>query len=566
MLIEPNLTLRDQSWLWAAGYGLLVGLTVACAVAHRTKPGPAPQPADRPRIDARDRALWVALALAPSSLLLGVTAYLTTDLAPVPMLWVAPLALYLLSFILAFSNPPAWLRRGSAVALAPAIVATLGVMVKPSAVPLWVTFLVHLTTFFLAATACHIELAERRPPASRLTDFYLMISFGGALGGVITSLVAPAIFTWVAEYPLGLALAALLVPAVGRRAILRGPGSRVSGLLDLGLPTLLGGASFAVPRLLIAGMPNWLPLVPLATCLVFVARPLRFALALAAVAFVIAEIQDAGRNVVMRQRSFFGVLRVSANYPSGMNSLAHGNVLHGMQRLSPMRSFRRIPLTYYFPSGPIGQVFQAYNRTPVVSRVGVVGLGVGSLAGYGMTGQEFTFFEIDPAIDRIARDTTFFHFLDDCWARWRVVLGDARLSLGREPDGAYGLIVLDAFSGDAVPVHLLTREALRIYLAKLADGGLIALHISGNYLNLEPAVRELARDAALVGLDQNETTIPTSDYKQGRLCSHWVVLARRWADLAGLIDLPGWHRLPDRRETSVWTDDHSDLLSLVRWR
>jgi hypothetical protein len=247
-----------------------------------------------------------------------------------------------------------------------------------------------------------------------------------------------------------------------------------------------------------------------------------------------------------------------------MNTLAHGKTIHGMQRRSPIPSVRRIPLMYYFPTGPIGQVFEAYNRTPVVERVGVIGLGVGSLAAYGMSGQKFTFFEIDPAVERIARTPAYFHFLADCRAHWRVVLGDARLSLSRETNASYGLIVLDAFSGDAIPVHLLTREALRIYLAKLADGGLIAFHISNNYLDLEPAVGELARDAGLVGLDQNEVSIPPDQFNQGRMASHWVVLARRQADLSRLAGRQGWRPLTGQRRTIVWTDDYTDLISLLR--
>jgi spermidine synthase len=196
----------------------------------------------------------------------------------------------------------------------------------------------------------------------------------------------------------------------------------------------------------------------------------------------------------------------------------------------------------------------------------VVGLGVGSLAAYGMTGHQFTFFEIDPLVEQIARDSRYFHYLEDCRADWRVVLGDARLSLAGEADASFNLIVLDAFSGDAIPMHLLTREALRIYLAKLADGGLIALHISNNYLDLAPALAELARDAGLVGLDQNEETLPSNEYSQWRQPSHWVVLARRPNDLSPLTDLPGWRPLVGRRGAKLWTDDYTDLLSLVRWR
>jgi hypothetical protein len=239
-----------------------------------------------------------------------------------------------------------------------------------------------------------------------------------------------------------------------------------------------------------------------------------------------------------------------------------------MQRRSPVVFERRVPLMYYFPTGPIGQVFDSYQGTPVVQRVGVIGLGVGSLAGYGRMGQDFTFFEIDPAVERIARTPAYFHYLDDCRARWRIVLGDARQSMIREPNGSFGLIVLDAFNGDAIPIHLLTRQSLAIYLAKLAEGGLIALHISNSYLDLGPAAAVLARDAGLVGLDRNETIneIPENERNQGRMVSHWVVLARRQADLSRLATRPGWRALSGGDRSSVWTDDYSDLIRLLRWR
>jgi hypothetical protein len=569
-LIEPNLTLSAQARLWAAGYGVLAGLILACAFALRPTPAPAvaTKPAEGERIGTGERVRWVALAFAPSSLLLGVTTYLTADLAPVPLIWVVPLTLYLLSFIVAFANPPAWVQRGCARALPPAIVATLGLMVVRSVAPLWATFLVHLATFFLAATACHTALAGRRPSAGRLTEFYLAIAVGGALGGLFNALIAPALFTWVAEYPLGLAMVALLVPASGGRAGPRGTEERAARWLDVALPMLLGGVAYAAPRLWSHHPPALLLLFPLAACLLFVRRPPRLALGLATVAVVNADYQDAAKNVVVRERSFFGVLRVSADYPAGRNTLAHGSTVHGMEWRSPSPQLRHLPLMYYFPTGPIGQLFRAYEGTPVTRRVGLIGLGIGALAAYGKPGQEFTFFEIDPAVARIARDPAYFHHLEDCRARWRVVLGDARLSLSREPDGAFGLIVLDAFSGDAIPMHLLTREALRIYLAKLAEGGLIAVHISNNSLDLAPSLQALARDAGLVGLDRNETIgqIPANELYLGRTLSHWVVLARRPEDLARLAGQPGWLPLKGPHLTTVWTDDYSDLFRLLRWR
>jgi hypothetical protein len=570
-LIEPVFALGAQSRLWTVGYGGLVVLLLGCAVGLWRSPPPASLPENqsesRERIGPFERLRWVALAFAPSSLLLGVTTFLTTDLAPVPLLWVVPLTLYLLSFIIAFANPPAWVSRACGLTLPVAIVLTLGLMVTRQSVPFVETSLVHLATFSLAAIGCHTELARRRPSASQLTDFYLMISLGGALGGVFNAILAPRLFSWVAEYPLVLALSAWLVPFGGSRRLDQVPSRARARWLDAALPLLLGGAAFGASQLRSGGTSELIRFAPLGVCLLFVRRSARFALGLAIVSCVIAQGQDAHQNVVLKERSFFGMLRVSVNYPVGMNTLAHGRTIHGMQRRSPEVSTRRVPLTYYFPTGPIGQVFSDYQGTGVVQHVGVIGLGVGSLAGYGRTGQQFTFFEIDPAVERIARNPAYFHFLDDCRAHWRVVLGDARLTISHEPDGSFGLIVLDAFNGDAIPVHLLTREALATYLAKLEERGLIALHISNSYVDLEPVVASLVRDSGLVGLDLNERLeqIPPGELQQGRMLSHWVVLARREADLSRLTARPGWRPLTDRGRVAVWTDDHSNLVHLLRW-
>jgi hypothetical protein len=571
-LIEPNVTLRQQTRVWAAAYWCLAGLILACSVALWRAPEreSVPERISRLRetIDWHAWARWGALAFVPSSLLLGVTTYLTADLAPVPMLWVVPLALYLLSFIIAFADNPPWFGRGCARSLPLAIVATLALIVQPRAAPLWVTFLVHLTTFALAATACHIELARSRPSAAHLTGFYLMVALGGSLGGLFNALLAPMIFTWVAEYPLGLALAALLAPAGRSQEEPGRPRGWTLRIQDMALPLLLGGASYAALRLWVGKPPALVSLAPLVACLLFVRRPLQFALGLALVVALVGDVQDRSRNVVLRERGFFGVLRVSQNYPAGRNTLVHGSTLHGMQWRSRLPAERRLPLMYYYPTGPIGRLLLAYDATAVTTRVAVVGLGVGSLASYGKPGDEYTFFEIDPAVERIARDPNYFHYLEDCRCRCRVVLGDARLSLVREPDGSFGLIIIDAFSGDAIPMHMLTREAILIDLDKLADGGLIALHIANNSLDLEPAVHALARDSGLVGLSCHETIqdIPPGEFNQGRLPTHWVVLARRQGDLSRLAGQRGWRPLAGGSEVAAWTDDYSNLFGRLRWR
>jgi hypothetical protein len=571
-VIEPNLTLRQQSRFWTVGYWCLVGLMLACSAPLWRAPVPA---SDSRRVSTltapigwRERCRWVGLALLPSSLLLGVTTYLTSDIAPVPLFWVVPLTIYLLSFIIAFANPALWVLRGCARLLPFSIVATLALIVQPRAASLWATFLVHLLTFALAATACHTELARRRPSADHLTGFYLMIALGGCLGGLFNALLAPLILSWAAEYTLGLALIPLVAPPGRSRDRPEGTRGWSFRLFDVAMPLLLAGVTYAALRLWVGRPPPLIPLASLAACLMLARRPLRFALGLAIVTVLIADLHDQARNVVLRQRDFFGVLRVSANFPAGRNSLAHGSTLHGMQRRSRRPSERQRPLLYYYPTGPIGQLFLAYVGTSVTQRVAVVGLGVGSLAAYGEPGEDYTFFEIDPAVKRIACDREYFHYIEDCRCRCRVTLGDARLSLGREPDRSFGLIILDAFSGDAVPIHLLTREAISLDLAKLADDGLIALHIANNSLDLESAVHALAREAGLVGLARKETIsdIPPNEFEDGRLPTHWVVLARRPSDLAGLAGRSGWRPLMGGNDRRAWTDDYSEIFSLLRWR
>ncbi len=271
--------------------------------------------AQRIKITHRDMVRWVSLAFAPSSLLLAVTTYLTTDLAALPLFWVIPLSLYLFSFIIAFANPPTWISRGFALALPVPIVATLAILFLPASVPRWCTYLVHLSTFFLAATSCHVELARRRPAVSGLTEYYLMISLGGVLGGLFNVMIAPTIFPAVEEYPLGLALVAFLVPVKTGGIQLEGRRRLVARLLDVALPVFLGAVFFTVLRAWGKTHSAMFLAVTVAVSLIFVTRPLRFALALVVVTATFAFNGRGQENIVLTKRSFFGVLRVKANVP-----------------------------------------------------------------------------------------------------------------------------------------------------------------------------------------------------------------------------------------------------------
>lgn len=591
-LLEPTLRLLNQSRLWSVGYVVLLAFMASCTwyvrrvssdrviTAHSVG-------ADLKRASIGERAHWVVLAFASSSLMLGVTSFLTTDIAAVPLLWVVPLALYLLTFILVFARRSI-LRHETMVRVLPVLavpLATLIVFDTNLSAPVQVA--VHLTTFFVAAMVCHGELARRRPAHHELTRFYLWLSVGGALGGVFNAVVAPLIFSSVAEYPIALVLACLLRPASAsfgeaRRssslelcAERRQPAGRWwndrprEQWLDVIIPAMFGVLVAVLMFALSGGESKSLTaiglvfVVPSFICFACRRRPVRFALSLGALIVASSAYMSAHEHVVVRDRSFFGVHRVTTDAAGSSHLLVHGGIVHGGQSLDPAR--RREPLLYFSRSGPIGQVFNVFGGAAAKSTVGVIGLGVGSLAAYGQTGQRWTFFEIDPAIEALAENPRYFTFLRDSPAAIEVTLGDARLSLEHVPDGQYGLLIVDAFSSDAIPVHLLTREALQLYAHKIDATGLLAFHISNRYLDLRPLLGALAADARLACLAQDDLHITAAEQRAGKSASQWVLIARRAADFGALNADPRWQPVPAGRQ-NIWTDDFSNVLGTFRWR
>jgi hypothetical protein len=445
----------------------------------------------------------------------------------------------------------------------------------PSAVE-WVLLVI---SFFVIALGFHGELWQDRPEPRHLTEFYLWIALAGALGGVFNSLVAPRLFSWVAEYPLTLALCGLLVPVL-RPVRWRRLSMALDVLIPMGLGLVVVGwdrlsslmvAQSPMPQLRAIGLGDLVQLryaLPLLLCLAFAARPLRFGLGLACILVAWHVRMDSDGRLVHRERTFFGVLRVIENVGVGgaKNSLIHGYILHGQQWKNPDPRVRDRPLLCFYPTGPIGQVFREILLRKPPRPVGVVGLGAGSLASYGVSGQEFNYFEIDPAVARIARDAQIFTFLRDSKANCRIVIGDARLTLRREPDHHYGTLVIDAFSGDTIPVHLLTREALRLYLDKLDDGGLLAFHISNTFLDLEPVISALAQSESLVVRVRMDEELNTDEVLLGKTPSRWAVMARRIEDLGPLAKDPRWRRPIARPGHTLWTDDFSNPLELILWQ
>jgi hypothetical protein len=585
IFLEPTFLLKQQAWLWTLLYGGLVLLIIGCAfVLWRSKAigvaGENYETLVAPEEHATDRTLnrttivtlqrrlrWVFLAAVPSSLMLGVTTYLTTDVAPFPLFWVLPLALYLLTFILVFARtpvyPPSWMGR---VLCLPAVVLTVTYIVEATA-PAWLFVVLHLLVFWTAAMICHAELAKDRPPAKEyLTEFYLCLSLGGVLGGLFNVLIAPLVFKSVLEYPLAIIVACSIRPSGDTSS--QPPRVRWADMIwALGIGTTTA-ALIAMTRSFEANPSQlttlWTFGIPALLSYRFVKQPIRFSLCLGAIlmAGCAGYVGTQGR-VLRTERNFFGVLRVTEDAQGRFHQLVHGNTLHGRQSLDP--ACETEPLAYYHTSGPIGHVFNMFNRLRGKSPtdVAVVGLGAGALACYARPTQNWTFYEIDPAVERIARDTNCFTFLKVSLAKQLdVVLGDARLRLKDAPDHHYDLIVVDAFSSDAIPIHLATREAFRLYLSKLTENGILAFHITNRRLNLEPVMGNLAHDASLVALYDRDL----SPGPPGKESSEWVVMARRPEDLHALTADHLWKPLRPEPNTRVWTDDFSNILSVLQWR
>ena len=607
-LVEPRLHLQGSSWLtqttlWSLGYAGLAGLTALCALTLWWKPAvePAPAPADaaappappeeRPRW-AR-RLYWIVLAFVPSSLLLGVTTYITTDLAAVPLLWVLPLAIYLLTFIVAFGRWPRLLHRLVVRLALPSTLVVIFLMVSALPERIWVIVLWHFGLLFVLALACHGALALDRPGPRHLTEFYLLISVGGVLGGLFNALVAPVVFSSLIEYPLMMVLACVLLAAAEGAAVGLGAGARrallaaaaaalalvlysesatlrvdfafLARVLDVGADRVsdwLDPAERLLNKLLIYGPP-------LAVAWFLRRRPLHLGLALASILLISGFVDARNSDQIRQSRSFFGVLRISRDRdPKGYTELRHGTTLHGRQSLE--RSRRAEPLSYYQRKGPVGQLFAELDRRAGSVHMAVVGLGTGTLAAYARPGDRITFYEIDRLVRDVAFDPAYFTYVTDARDRavsLRLELGDARIRMEAvrrdRPEERYDVILVDAFSSDAIPVHLLTREALRLYFDLLGPRGILALHISNRYLRLEPVVAALAEDGRYARMLQDGGT----DDVPGAVEASWAILARRTEDFGDLASDSRWTETPLDVESAVsaWTDDFHNLLSVFKW-
>jgi len=501
LFVEPLLSVRGQSRAFHTSFALYAILLVVCAAmllrrGHR--PHTTPPPASGRPVTWRARGTWVALSFAPSSLLLGATEYVTTDIASVPLLWVLPLSLYLLSFIVAFSKRQLVGPSVTSTLLAALALAVAGLSLGRVEGPAWLVAALHLALLFAASVVCHRRLAELRPDVAKLTEFYLLMSIGGVLGGAFNGLLAPVVFHDLYEYPI----------AIGLVCAARESRSRT--------------------------------------------RALAFALVVGLALFVAMASGVQRGSILFAHRGFYGILKVVEDGP--FRYLVSGRVASGQQ--DPARPDQ--PFAHVHPSGAAGHVLGPSEGPP--RRVGVVGLGIGSVLAYARPNDEWTLFEMNPAVVEVARRQFTYLARAERIARVKIELGDARLRLREGEAARFDVLVLDALSSDAVPVHLVTREALAVYRRALRPGGMILAHVSNEHVKLAPVLGALARDAGLIAVFRVDDAAPAL----GKARAEWILLTETKAELDRIVRTSDrWHAAPV--SASVWTDDFANVLGAMRF-
>jgi hypothetical protein len=569
--LEPMFTLHTQNRIWAVGYGLLIVLIAASGVMLLRSP-----PFEIKDDEARDVeaarpswlqwARWVFLAAVPSGLLIAVTAHISTDVAAAPLLWVLPLSLYLLTWVLVFQSRPL-LPHALMLKLQPVAIAGVMILLAIGGEQnLLLTLGGHQLCFFIIAMACHGELARTRPASSYLTGFYVALSFGGMIGGLFAGLVAPFTFSWIAEYPILLAFAALCRPAQKPNES-RG---NIIWLAAVAVILILIVLAYRTGRseAFLEGYRVWIVTLVAGAAALFavVMRTDRWRLtALVALGLVLIRVYPADEGRVDTVRSFFGVHKIVVTSDGQYHVLMHGTTIHGAEKFknadgSPVTG-RPEPISYYHKDGGIGRAVASVRaRKGAPLRVAVIGLGAGTLACQAQPNETWKFFEIDQTMVDTARDPKYFTYIQSCMPDMKPVIGDARLTFAKEPDGIYDMIIVDAYSSDAIPIHLATEEAMAIYKAKLAPQGVVVMHVSNRHLELASVVVGIA--------DANDMKSWVYDEDSGRddeyiYPTNVVVSAREEADVGALASNDKWELTEPTEGESVWTDDYSNVLGAV---
>jgi len=577
LLVEPNMALKSQSWLWTGGYALVFLLVAGCALLLPKRAADVPHVAHHsPAASWRTVMHWVALAFVPSGLMLATTTFLTTDIVAVPMLWVLPLGLYLLSFSVAFADDRA--ISDVLARFTPVVLLLFGAtLIAGNQDHPYVNAFIGLALLFLVSVGLHGRMYELRPAPDRLTGFYLAMSVGGALGGVFSGLIAPIVFDWTYEYPLLILAAGMLVPQSFLFPFLGGLWRGDAQWLRIKVLSVAVAVSL-IALIALGKEFDWLAgkqaniafLAVAAIGLVSIGVRWAFVIALAGAIFLFGGY----RSIVMsmdgaRTRSYFGVYTVSESDRNRV--LTHGTTLHGVQ-LKGKDS--REPTTYYVAGSGVGQAMLALPELyGANARVGVVGLGAGTLSCYARPGQNWRIYEIDPAVVSIARDSGKFTFLSQCLPNPNIIIGDARLRLAEAAPVSLDMLALDAFSSDAVPMHLMTAEAFQTYARVIAPNGLLLVHISNRFLALDPVVAAAAErggwHAAVLHYDPRNDFIANTDGAGSQpdpgSASEWIALSRDKGVFDRLMAKNvRWRALSPKPGFTGWTDDYASIVPVLR--
>lgn len=572
VLLEPMFTLRTQNLLWTGGYGLLILLIAACGVLLLRSPALAVADARTEETDAPApsliiRARWIFLAAVPSGLLIAVTAHISTDVAAAPLLWVLPLSLYLLTWVLVFQSRPLLPHKWMLLLQPLAIAGVVFLLAFGGEQNLLLTLGGHQLCFFIIAMACHGELARTRPAAKYLTGFYVALSFGGMVGGLFAGLLAPFTFSWIAEYPILIALAALCRPSADERL------AKIMTWYWLVLAAI--AVALVAPTFSTGEVTTWLEdhRVWVASAVGVLAALLALALnanrwkifATVVLALALTRVYPADDGRVETIRSFFGVHKIVVTPGGYFHVLMHGTTIHGAERFrnndgTPVEG-RPEPITYYHKDGGIGQAVSAIReRKGGPLKAAVIGVGAGTLSCASEPGESWKFFEIDQTMVDTARDPKYFRYINACAPDIKPVIGDARLTFAKEPDGAYDLIIVDAYSSDAIPIHLATEEAMKIYKDKLAPHGAVVMHVSNRHLDLETVVVGIADANDLKSWVFNEDSGRDADYI---FSTDVVISAREEADIGKLAASKQWEETEFDDKQRVWTDDYSNIVGAL---
>jgi hypothetical protein len=565
-VMEPLSTLGQQTRGWAVLFLVLILLIAWCGMLMLRSPrsdAQTEQATSGPAPTWQNAARWVALAAIPSALLISVTSHISTDIAAAPFMWVIPLALYLATFVIVFSTRPV-LRHDWMVAVEPMfIVALVGIMVFDIRQYVLALLGLNVAAFFVITMVCHGELSRSRPAAQHLTAFYMWMSAGGVIGGIFAGLIAPNVFSSVVEYP------ALIVLAILCRPGLEMPTDTRTRLLWLAAAAVVAVVAF--PGLTERYVTdektfNWTIGAMLIVAGLVSREPLPFG-AVIAVVFIIGTAYRPDSEVRETMRSFFGVHKITETADGRYRVFLHGTTIHGAERLRDDAGEPIVGkppmITYYHQNSPMGVTVKAVRaRIGGPIKVAVVGLGTGTFACFSEPGDSFKFYEIDASVEKLARDDTRFHYIKECAPSVPVVLGDARLTLAESSD-QYDLMVLDAFSSDAIPIHLMTREAMATYLSKLAPGGIVIMHVSNRHMELASVVAGIAHANGMVSRVNNRAARDDEDDAKYIFTSTVVISAREEKDFGELLEDRDWNVIEVDAGQRIWTDNYSNVVGAI---